>query len=246
MPQTVTKEKERVHEAAQTTKEMSNEPSSKIRVDQMKIEGTLEYENRTSNPNYRLFFDPLEITLKNFSNQLSEGPAKLEIRGQFMGTGNTVITGTFRPETKNPDFYVNIAIENTQMPQMSDLFRAYGNFDIKSGLFSFYSEARVKNNMVTGYVKPLFKDMKVYDRSQYKEKKVSHKVYVGLINVASKLLKNRPNREVATKTDISGPIENPKTSIGQVILNLIRNAFIKAILPGFEREVNQSNNQPKT
>jgi len=159
-----------------------------------------------------------------------------------MGTGDTVITGTFRPETKNPDFDVNIAIENTQMPSMSDLFRAYGNFDIKSGLFSFYSEVRVKNNMVTGYVKPLFENMKVYDRSQYKkEEGVLHKAYVGLINGASKLLKNRPNREVATKTDISGPIENPKTSTGQVILNLIRNAFIKAILPGFEKEVGQSN-----
>jgi hypothetical protein len=242
MPQTVTKEKERVHEAAQTTKELSNEPSAKIRVDLMRIEGTLGYENRTVNLNYRLFFNPLEVTLENFSNQFSEGAAKLEIKGKFMGTGDTVITGTFRPETKNPDFDVNIAIENTQMPSMSDLFRAYGNFDIKSGLFSFYSEVKVKNNMVTGYVKPLFKNMKVYDRSQYKkEEGVLHKAYVGLINGASKLLKNRPNREVVTKTDISGPIENPKTSTGQVILNLIRNAFIKAILPGFEKEVGQSN-----
>jgi hypothetical protein len=240
MPQTVTKEKERIHEAAQTTRELSNKPSSKIRVDLMKIEGTLGYENRTSNPNYRLFFDHFEATLKNFSNQFSEGAAKLEIKGQFMGTGNTVMTGTFRPETKNPDFDINIAIENTQMPPMSDLFRAYGNFDIKSGLFSFYSEVRVKNNMVTGYVKPLFKDMNVYDRSQYKDKKVFHKLYVGLVNGASKLLKNRPNQEVATKTNISGPIESPKTDTTQIILNLIRNAFIRSILPGFEKEVGQS------
>lgn len=244
MPQTVTKEKKRIHKAAQTTRELSNKPSSKIRVDLMKIEGTLGYENRTTNPNYRLFFDHFEGTLKNFSNQFSEGAAKLEMKGQFMGTGNTVITGTFRPETKNPDFDINIAIENTQMTPMSDLFRAFGNFDIKSGLFSFYSEVRVKNNMVTGYVKPLFKDMKVYDRSQYKEKSVLHKAYVGLVNGASKLLKNRPNQEVATKTDISGPVENPKTSIEQIILNLIRNAFIKSILPGFEKGVGQSNNQP--
>jgi hypothetical protein len=237
LPQTAAEEKERIHETVQTAKELSNKPSSKIRVDLMRIEGTLGYEDRTRNPNYRLFFDQFEGTLKNFSNQFSEGEAKLEMKGKFMGTGDTVITGTFRPETKSPDFEVNVAIENTQMPPMSDLFRAYGNFDIKAGLFSFYSELRIKNNTITGYVKPLFKDMKVYDRRQYKEKNVFHKLYVGLVGGISKLLENRAHDEVATKTNISGPLENPKTSTAQIILNLITNAFIKSILPGFEKEV---------
>jgi hypothetical protein len=237
LPQTAEEEKERIHKTVQTAKELSNKPSSKIRVDLMKIEGTLGYENRTKNPNYRLFFDQFEGTLKNFSNQFSEGEAKLEMKGKFMGTGDTVVTGTFRPETKSPDFDINVAIEDAQMPPMSDLFRAYGNFDIKAGLFSFYSELRVKNNTITGYVKPLFKDMKVYDRRQYKERNIFHKLYLGLVGGISNLLENRAHDEVATKTNISGPLENPETSTAQIILNLISNAFIKSILPGFEKEV---------
>jgi hypothetical protein len=79
--------------------------------------------------------------------------------------------------------------------------------------------------------------MKVYDRRQYKEKNVFHKLYVGLVGGISKLLENRAHDEVATKTNISGPLENPKTSTAQIILNLITNAFIKSILPGFEKEV---------
>ena len=56
------------------------------------------------------------------------------------------------------------------------------------------------------------------------------------VKAASKVLKNRPRQEVATQVDISGTIENPRTSTVQIVGNLIRNAFFKAILPGFERE----------
>jgi hypothetical protein len=45
---------------------------------------------------------------------------------------------------------------------------------------------------------------------------------------------------VATETSISGDIEKPQTSTFETILRLIQNAFFKAILPGFEKEVSQS------
>ncbi len=240
LPQTADVEKERVQKAAQTAKELSNVPTSKIRIDVLKIkDSSFGYVNRTSNPNYRLFIDHAEVTLKDFSNQFVEGHSTLELKGKFMGTGDTRITGTFRPETKNPDFNLNVAIENTEMTAMSDLFRAFGNFDIKAGLFSFYSELNIKGDMVNGYVKPIFKNMKVYDRRQESEKSLFHKLYVGLVGGISKILENRPRSEVATKADISGPIGSPKTSTWQIIINLIQNAFIKSILPGFEKEVSQ-------
>jgi len=59
------------------------------------------------------------------------------------------------------------------------------------------------------------------------------------VGAMTELLKNRPRQQVATQTDISGPLEDPRTNIGQIIVNLVRNAFFKAILPGFEREVSQ-------
>jgi hypothetical protein len=45
---------------------------------------------------------------------------------------------------------------------------------------------------------------------------------------------------VATKADISSPLENPQASTWQVLVNLIQNATLQAILPGFEREVGRS------
>jgi len=128
------------------------------------------------------------------------------------------------------------------MRLMNDLLRAYGNFDVTEGFFSVYSELSVKNGEVEGYIKPLFKDMKVYDRRQDKEKSLFHQLYEGLVGGVAKLLQNRPRQEVATKVEISGTVENPKTSTWETVVNLVRNAFFKAILPGFERQVTQ----PKT
>jgi hypothetical protein len=245
LPQTVAAEGERIKNAGQTARELSNKPTTKIRVDKLRItDGSFGYVNRTTQPNYRIFFDHSEVSLNNLSNQFKEGESTLALKGKFMGTGDTVVTGTFRPYTKDPDFNLNISIKDTQMPAMSDLFRTFGNFDIKEGLFSFYSELQIKGDKVSGYVKPLFKNMKVYDRRDRKEKGIFHKLYLGLVGGISKILENRPRGEVATKTDISGSLASPKTSTLQIIFNLIRNAFIKSILPGFEKEVSTPKGSP--
>jgi len=82
--------------------------------------------------------------------------------------------------------------------------------------------------------------MKVYDRRSESEKRFFHKIYIGLVGGVAKLLENRPRSEVATRTEISGPVESPKASTWQTVINLIKNAFIKSILPGFEREATRN------
>lgn len=136
LPSTKETEKQRVRKAGQTAKELSNKSSTQVRIDLLRIAGSsFSYVNKTSKPNYRIFIEQIDATLKNFSNQFSEGTAELRLTGQFMGTGNTNVVATFRSETKSPDFTIRVAIVNTQMPAMSDLFEAYGDFDIKSRAF---------------------------------------------------------------------------------------------------------------
>jgi len=177
------------------------------------------------------------LTVRAFSNQLTQKPATFELKGKFMGTGNADVSGSFVPETKTPDLHISIKVEGTQVAAMDDLFKVYGKLDVQSGLFSLYSELIVRGDRVEGYVKPLFKDMKVVDlRSPQEKRGFFHKRYVAGVKAASKVLKNRPRQEVATQVDISGTMENPQASTMQIIGNLIKNAFFKAILPAFERE----------
>jgi hypothetical protein len=125
------------------------------------------------------------------------------------------------------------------MKAMRKIFQAYGKFDIKKGEFSFFSEMTIRNNSVKGYVKAIFKNMEVTDMRTAEQKSLFHKLYAEAVSALTKLLKNRPLQQVATVTDISGPLDGPSTNILQIIANLVQNAFFKAILPGFEREVSQ-------
>lgn len=43
------------------------------------------------------------------------------------------------------------------------LLEAYGHIDAKQGTFAFFSDMRVKNNRIEGYVKPFLKDVQIYD-----------------------------------------------------------------------------------
>jgi hypothetical protein len=235
--QTVVGEKRRVQQVKQAAQEVSNAPGVLLRADQIRLtHGTLGFVNRAAQPDYRLFLDGAEVHVQHFSNQLTEGTASAKVTGKFMGSGQTVVGASFRPETKGPDFALAAAIENTQIPALNPLLRAYGKLDVVGGFFSVYTEMRVKNRAVQGYVKPLIRDMDVYDKNQDQEKNLFQQLYEALAGGVSTVLENLPRKEVATKADIAGPLDNPQASTWQVVVTLIQNAFFKAILPGFEGE----------
>jgi hypothetical protein len=209
-----------------------------VRLDRLRLsECTVGMVNEAADHPYRVFLADADLQLSNLSNRPSQGAAEVQLRGKFMGSGATRVTGHFRPATKGPDLDLDVRIENTSMVAMNDLFRAYGNFDVTDGNFSFYSELRIKDDTISGYVKPFFKDMKVYDRRRDKEKRLFHKMYEMLVGGVARILESGQTGEVATKADISGQLEKPHLSTWQIIGQLIKNAFFKAILPGFEEEV---------
>ena len=235
---TAVAEKARVQKVKQVAQEVSNAPGLLIRADQVHLaQSNFGFVNRAAQPQYRLFVDHAEVHLQNFSNQLTEGTAVAKVTGRFMGSGRTVIGANFRPETHGPDFALAASIEDTDMRALNPLLRAYGKFDLVQGFFSVYTEMRVRNRAVQGYVKPLLRKMDVYDTRQDQEKNLFQQLYEAVVGGVSTLLENTPRREVATETDISGPLEQPQASTWEVLVGLIQNAFFKAILPGFGRQL---------
>jgi len=236
LPETTGKEAQVGQAVVKTAKEIQNKPETLIRIDHGEIKSSeFGFVNEAAKPPYRVFLSNGELQLDNISNHLSEGHSTVTLTGKFMGTGDTAITGTFRSERKSPDFDLNVKIERTKMRAMNDLLRAYGNFDVTAVLFSLYSELNVKNDRMEGYIKPLFRDMKVYDARQDKEKNLFRKLYEGFVGGIAKLLENTPREEVATRADVSGPVENPQTSTWQTVVNLVRTPTLKRSFPALKK-----------
>jgi hypothetical protein len=240
-PQTAGAEKRRGDEAAQAVRAANNAPDLLYRIGELRIShGTFGFVNKAVTPSYRVFLSDTDVVLANLTNQKSEGPAKAHLTGKFMGSGTAVVDATFRAETSGPAFGLSVRIDEVDLPSMNDLFRAYGKFDVADGRFFFYSELSVHDGAVTGYVKPFFKDMVVYDPEQDKHKTFARKMYEKVVGGVGRVLENRPREEVATKADVSGRLDNPRVSNLEVIVKLIQNAFFKAILPGFDRETSRA------
>jgi hypothetical protein len=117
---------------------------------------------------------------------------------------------------------------------MNDVLRAQAGVDVTRGRLSLYSQITVHGGRIDGYVKPLFRDVDVYDSKQDRGKSPLQQAYEALVGATTSVLTNRQREEVATITDLSGPVENPNASIWETAIGLLRNAFVKAILPGLE------------
>jgi hypothetical protein len=229
-------EKKRAAVVAKAAEKLSNKPGLLIRADQLSLTGcTLGLVNKGARTPYRVFFSEMDFHLSNFSNQFVQGPAEAHMKAKFMGSGITTASATFRPEKNGPDFDLNIKIEKTSLTSLNNVLRSYGDFDVSAGIFSFVSEIHVRNGAISGYIKPFFKDLDVYDGRKDKGRGVFHQMYEMMIGGVAQLLENRSHQEVATKADISGTVGNPETSTWQIVGKLLSNAFLKAILPNFEK-----------
>jgi len=241
MAQTAAAEQARVKGAVTAAKKASNAPDLLLKIAKLRVtQSTFGYTNKTTNPQYRVFASDANITLTNVSNQKGQGIGTARIEAKFMGSGNAVVDLKTHAEKSGPAMNVSVQISDVSLPTMNDLLRAYGKFDVSSGQFSFYSELAIDNGVITGYVKPMFKDIAVSDPAQHQDNSLKHKLYEKVVGIASKILKNRTREEVATRAEVNGRVDDPKVSPLQVIVHLIQNAFFKAILPGLEKETQRA------
>jgi hypothetical protein len=233
-PATAGAEKERGEKVAEVSEGSTPVP---VRIDRVRIEdGRVGLVSWAKDRKFRVYVDDTDFTVTNISSGFRNGPAKAILTGRFMGSGVLSGHATFRDDKKGPDFSITAQLEGASLPSINELLRAYGKFDVVSGTFSVYSEVKVRNGRIDGYVKPLFKDIKVYSREQDRKKPVLKRLYEKIVGGLSHVLENRPREQVATVADISGTIEDPETGTWPIIVRLVSNAFVRAILPGFERE----------
>jgi hypothetical protein len=222
---------------AEVASEVSNKPDVLLRAKRISINGaTVGFVNEEVSPRYRVSMADTSLVIENFTNHHTEGTATARLEGRFMGSGATLVTANFRPETNGPDFDLNARIENTDLKAMNDLLRAHAKLDVASGVFSVFSEVKVKNGRIEGYVKPLFRDLDVYDPGQDEDKSLGRKLKEKAADLVGKVLRNRPRDEVATVVPFEGQVKNPRASTWETLVGLVQNAFFRAILPGFERE----------
>ena len=77
-----------------TAKKYSDAPGLTVTVDKVRVQGRLGFFNAARDPQYRIFWNDLDLQIANLGNQSSKGPITGSIRGKLMGSGATRVAFT--------------------------------------------------------------------------------------------------------------------------------------------------------
>lgn len=246
-PKTEAAEQRRIDEVKKGAKEVAKSQTMELAVDEFDIgRSSLAYIDQTKDPKYKIFVTGLNVKATSISNRSEPQPAHFDLTGELMGSGATTISGDFRSVKSGPDFDIDARAENVNLVSLNDVLRAYEKIDVASGTLSLYTQMGVREGEIHGYVKPLFSNLQVYSWEQDKQKPLTTQAYKLLIGGAAHVFKNHSTGNVATEVQLSGKVDQPNVSTWQAIVELVRNAFVQAITPGFDQEMQRSGAAPKT
>ena len=211
-----------------------------LRINSFRIDdGEIHFRSFTSTPKIDLFVHDLNMVATNLTNseKISETMvARIDAEGVVMGDGRVKGHADIDPFAPKPTFNMDLTLSNVNLPKLNEFLKAYGKFDVEQGRFNLYMECAASNGKFEGYLKPLFEDLKVVSWKEDKENP-ARLLWESIVGAVTGLFTNKLEDRLATKIPISGSFDEPNPDIWATIANLLRNAFVRAIVPGLDQEI---------
>jgi hypothetical protein len=201
--------------------------------------GQIHYIDQFSSPRVDLAMKDLEIVATNLTNVNDSSkllPARATADASVYG-GQFHMDVNFDALNKTPTFDMSAELKHMNLVLLNDFLRAYGNFDVKKGDVSLYTEFAAKEGGFGGYVKPVLKDLDIVQWNK-EEGDFKQILWETLIGSAAALLENRKEDQVATKVNIEGRFDDPTINIWRAISFVLRNAFVHALKPSVDNSIN--------
>lgn len=201
--------------------------------------GELKYKDNTSKPVVDVSLQQTHVLAKNLSTVIDKNvvlPSTIEAQANVY-EGRLTIDVKLNPLADQPTFDVNTELKNTNLVLLNDFFKAYGKFDVNKGNFGLYSEMAAKEGKFVGYVKPLIKDLDILGPED-KNDNFFHKIWEGIVGTTGFILQNQKKDQLATKIEIAGDLKNPDTDTLDALWEVLKNAFIQALVPSIDNQIN--------
>lgn len=201
--------------------------------------GVLAYRDPKSSPPVHVHMTSLDVLATDLRNNYDGGellPSTIVATAALYG-GRMRFNMKLAPLNKTPLFDLNAELEHMDLVQVNDFFQAYAHVDVNSGSFGLYTEMATRDGAFSGYVKPVFKELDVLGPEDRNDGFL-HQFWEGPVGTIADVLTNPRKDQVATKLEFSGKLSNPEVSTFYAVIDLLRNAFIRAIVPALDNEVN--------
>src|ERR1039457_3106377 len=186
-----------------------------------------------------VYISQFEATIDNLGNIRDEtNPlvSTVQATGLVMDQAKFEYKMTLDPFAYRPTFQMALRLLGLDVTKINDLALAYGKFDFKRGWFDLVVETDVEEGQITGYAKPLFRNLQVFSLGEdLKEKNVLQFFWQALVGRVASLFKNHSRDQFGTLIAFSGDATGATTTdIFATLGNILRNAFVRAYLPRLE------------
>jgi hypothetical protein len=202
--------------------------------------GNIRFRDFHREPKVDIYVTNLFATATNLTNSREVNdklPAGLVARGKTIGGGEFELLLRLNPLKKDPTFELTAGITNMDLTALNSFMRAYGKFDVQSGQFQVYTEIAAADGRFEGYVKPFFQNLDIFDWDKERKKGILQKFWQAIVAGVGGLFKNQPQDQLATRIPLSGNFEQTDINLWATIGGILRNAFVRALLPNVERSV---------
>lgn len=199
--------------------------------------GAVEYIDMLASPLVRLDSSGLHISAKEVSNIPGFNlPAQVKILGEMYG-GHIKATAKINLQKEQPSFDLNFEAENIELNKINNAFEAYGNFTVSTGTLGLYTEVAAADGQFKGYVKPVITNISIVGKHK-EQPSLWQSIKEGLISTAAKFFENPKEEQLATKIPVEGKFTDADINVLAAIAQTLRNAFIIALTPSIDHEIN--------
>jgi Domain of Unknown Function (DUF748) len=181
--------------------------------------------------------------LSNIDNSVAPLLTSVHATGLAMDQAKFEFLMKLDPFSYDPTFHLGARMLNLDLTKINEFTKAYGGFDIKRGLFDLVIEIDANEGQLQGYVKPLFRNMVIFDLVQdVKQDNVLQVFWQAIVGSVAAIFTNYHREQLGTLIPFTGSLQGPQVDLLSTVGNVLRNAFIRAYLPRMEKSTQHIDN----
>jgi len=204
-------------------------------------DGKIAFHNFSSKPPVNIDATQVNATFYNLTNVVDvkgKRDASFDGKALLLGQAPLEASATFDPLSNFEDFAFRFRARDIQLKRLNDFASAYGKFDFNAGTGDVVIEAQAEKGQLSGYIKPLLRDVEVFNWQQdveNKDKGIFRSIWEAVVGVSETVLKNQRKNQFATRVDLSGSVHQQDISAFQAFWQILRNGFVQAFNARYEQ-----------
>ncbi|WP_085694305.1 MULTISPECIES: DUF748 domain-containing protein [unclassified Pseudomonas] len=213
-----------------------------ITLDEVQIDdGRIRFRNFNSKPPVDMSATHVQAIVRNLTNVADtqgKRDARLDGKALLLGHAPLETLAMFDPLSNFEDFEFRLRARDIELRRLNDFASAYGKFDFNAGHGDVVIEARAEKARLSGYIKPLLRDVDVFNWQQDvedKNKGLFRSIWEALVGGTETVLKNQGKNQFATRVELNGSVHRQDISAFEAFLQILRNGFIQAFNARYER-----------